>query len=341
MQDLKNAIPRLLACLAAVWISGNLIFGGATASGAAAANQPYLTEKAGAILPVLELKALLELPVFDPEIGQVVPLDSLMRKTADRTPKAGTPANGSLGAAYLAMVQSGYLLDTARLVPDAAGGYVTIAEAQRISKAEPERFNVEALHRAGEAFSMMCEAYGKGDGRSLNAACRYFAAAMHGLHAPRRPAGAHLALWSGADRGLTAAVAVFRNSFQSLADALTRVGLSRRLSELLATFMLSLACLLLLVLAWSVPRLNLRRQIARARREAEEIRGKAAALKATSHSGKPRGATNASGEIAAGRPPHIGADAIARLANIERLKAAGRLTDDEYRLLRDKILGEI
>jgi len=338
MQDLKSAIPRLLACLA-VWFGGNLVFGNATANDAA--GLPELTEKAGAILPVLELKAVLDVPVYDPDIGQVVPLDSLMRKMAERNPKAGTPANGSIAAAYLAMVQSGYLQDTARLVPDATGGYVTITEAQRISRAEPERFNAEALHRAGEAFSMMREAYGKGDGRSLNAACRYFAAAMQGLHAPRRRAGAHLALWSGADRGLAAGVAVFKNSFQSLADALARIGLSRRLSELLATFMLSLAGLLLLVGAWSVPRLTLRRQIARARREAEEIRGKASAVKATSQSGKPRAAANAAAGIAGARPPHIGADAIARLANIERLRAAGRLTENEYKLLRSKILGEI
>ena len=265
----------LLACLA-VWLgcagesqSGQAPEGGAPAC---AVDQP----EQGPVL-ANELRAVGAILAFDPGTKQMVALDLLMRKQAG----IGVP-NDFASEACLAVFGSGYLFDTARLVPDGYGRYLTISDARRQAQDARARFNTDALNKAGEACSMMQEACRRNDGTSFNTACGDFASAVQVLQTPRPP-GALLALWSGADTGATAAVTVFRDSFRALADFFGSAGISRSASELAATFLLSSVCLLMLVLAWSVPRITLRRRLARIRREVEAIRGKTLSLKATTH----------------------------------------------------------
>ncbi|MBM3880787.1 MAG: hypothetical protein FJ387_13905 [Verrucomicrobia bacterium] len=137
---------------------------------------PRFLQEASALKRDLGLSALRSVPVVDPASGTVVPLDQLAKRMAQESGLSGQLAEDPLGTAYMAMVDSDYLFESAKIIPTPSGELLTPKEALDRGKRNPGVLGEAAT--AAEAALNLRAAYQKGDVQGFLAASSVFAGAL-------------------------------------------------------------------------------------------------------------------------------------------------------------------
>ncbi|MHC5057788.1 MAG: hypothetical protein ACYTKD_24215 [Planctomycetota bacterium] len=126
----------------------------------------------------LELAAVRHVPVVDPDTGRITSFDTMMRKMAKESGMDGSLGEDPVGASYMMMVDSNYLFNSARIVQNPDGEYVTLDEALSTLSSMPTAFDRSAVEKASACHVRMQTASRRGDAAALSNASEEFATAV-------------------------------------------------------------------------------------------------------------------------------------------------------------------
>jgi hypothetical protein len=230
-------------------------------------------KRALALKGQVELTIIRSVPVMDPDTGEIIPFDSLMRKMVKDAGMGGSLGEDPVGAAYMMMIDSDYLCSTARLIPSPSGEYVTLSEALLAFRGLPGAFNQRAVEQAAQSHTRMRIAYQGGDGTAFQEASLEFASAIREMNSARpSTAVQHLAFLAKVDGSLALVVTYLQDSHVKLQGAFKNLGADDETATWLATGSIGLGCLLLLLMLRTIMRAGLKAKLRRTQKELEALR---------------------------------------------------------------------